>query len=72
MNSYSIEKKNHEILTALHYKPLYNINRSEKWGKKMYKPRVIMARVRYESRKLDFKKPCTIMVGIGLMSKTVH
>ena len=24
----------HEILTALHYKPLYNINRSEKWGKK--------------------------------------
>ena len=34
MNSYSIEKKNHEILTALHYKPLYNINHSEKWGKK--------------------------------------
>ena len=29
-----IDEKNHEILTALHYKPLYNINCSEKWGKK--------------------------------------
>ena len=29
------EKKNHEILNALHLKPLYNINRSEKWGKKI-------------------------------------
>jgi hypothetical protein len=29
-----LQKKNHEILTALHYKPLYNISRSEKWGKK--------------------------------------
>ena len=27
-------KKNHEILTALHYKPLYNIKHSGKWGKK--------------------------------------
>ena len=27
-------RKNHEILTALQYKPLYNISRSEKWGKK--------------------------------------
>ena len=29
-----MEKKNHEILVALQYKPLYNISRSEKWGKK--------------------------------------
>jgi hypothetical protein len=29
-----MKKKNHEILTALHFKPLYNINRTEKWGKK--------------------------------------
>ena len=28
------KKKNHEIITALHYKPLYYINRSEKSGKK--------------------------------------
>ena len=28
-------KKNHEISNALHYKPLFNINRSEKWGKKI-------------------------------------
>ena len=28
------KKKNHELFTALHYKPLYNIIRSEKWGKK--------------------------------------
>ena len=34
-----------KILTSLQYKPLSNINRSEKWGKKIYKPRVIMARV---------------------------
>ena len=27
-----MKKKNHEILTALHYKPLYNVSRSEKWG----------------------------------------
>ena len=25
------EKKNHEILTALHYKLLYNINRRDSW-----------------------------------------
>jgi hypothetical protein len=25
-------KKNHEVLTALQYSLLYNINRSEKWG----------------------------------------
>ena len=24
---------NHEIFTALHYEPLYNINQIEKWGK---------------------------------------
>jgi hypothetical protein len=29
-----LQKKNHEILTALHYKLLYNISRSEKWSKK--------------------------------------
>ena len=28
------EKKNHEILTALQYKPLYNLNHSEKMGVK--------------------------------------
>ena len=28
-------KKNDEILAALQYKPLYNISRSEKWGKKI-------------------------------------
>ena len=28
-----LEKKNHEILAALQYKPLYNISHSEKWGK---------------------------------------
>ena len=31
-------KKSPEILTALHYKPLYPISCSEKWGKKVYKP----------------------------------
>ena len=31
---FDLEKKNHEILAALQYKPLYNISRSEKWGKK--------------------------------------
>ena len=40
-----MKEKNHEILTALHYKPLYNINHSEKWGKKYKKTRVIMAHV---------------------------
>ena len=30
-----MKKQNHEILTALHCKPLYNINRSEIWGKKI-------------------------------------
>ena len=29
----AVSKRNHEILTALHYIPLYNINRSEKWDK---------------------------------------
>ena len=28
-------KKNQEILATLQYKPLYNISRSEKWGKKL-------------------------------------
>ena len=28
------EKKNYESLAVMHYKPLYNINRSEKWSKK--------------------------------------
>ena len=28
------EKRFMELLTSLQYKPLYNINRSEKWGKK--------------------------------------
>ena len=28
-------EKNHEILAALQYKPLYSISRSEKWGKKI-------------------------------------
>ena len=43
---YTWTKKNHEILAALQHKPLYNISRSEKWGKKN-KPRLIMAHVRY-------------------------
>ena len=30
-----LEKKNREILAALQYKPLYNINCSDKWGKKI-------------------------------------
>ena len=30
-----MEKKNHEILVTLQYKPLYNISSSEKWGKKI-------------------------------------
>ena len=38
-------KKDHEILVALQYRPLYNISRSEKWGKKN-KPQLIMAHVR--------------------------
>ena len=25
----AVSKRNHEILAAIHYKPLYNINRSE-------------------------------------------
>jgi hypothetical protein len=29
-----VKKENHEIIAALHYKPLYNISRIEKWGKK--------------------------------------
>ena len=29
------KKKNNEILAALQYKPLSNISRSEKWGKKI-------------------------------------
>ena len=29
------EKRFMELLTSLQYKPLYNINRSEKWGKKI-------------------------------------
>ena len=29
------EKRFKELLTSLQYKPLYNINRSEKWGKKI-------------------------------------
>ena len=41
-----LEKKNHEILAALQYKPLYNISRSEN-GVKKYKSRLIMARIRY-------------------------
>ena len=32
---FDLEKKNHEILATLQYKPLYNISRSEKWGKKI-------------------------------------
>ena len=28
-----MKKKDYEIITALHYKPLYHINRSEIWGK---------------------------------------
>ena len=31
------EKRFMELLTSLQYKPLYNINRSEKWGKKKIK-----------------------------------
>ena len=30
-----MEKKNQEILAPLQYKPLYNISRSEKWGKEI-------------------------------------
>ena len=40
-----------KILTSLQYKPLYNINHSKKWGKKKYKPRVIMTRVRYYNQR---------------------
>ena len=29
-----VAKNNHEILTALHYKPLYNTSRKDKRGKK--------------------------------------
>jgi hypothetical protein len=28
-----LEKKNHEVLAAMQYKPLYNISCSEKWAK---------------------------------------
>ena len=31
-----LEKKDHEILAAMQYKPLYNICRREKWGKKIH------------------------------------
>ena len=32
---YELDEKNYcEILSALHYKPLYNINCNEKWGEK--------------------------------------
>ena len=34
INLSSCKKRIHEMITALHYKPLYNINRSEIWGKK--------------------------------------
>ena len=37
--------KNHDILTALHYKPLYSINLSEKWDKKNTNRGYIMARI---------------------------
>jgi hypothetical protein len=40
---FDLEKKNREILAALQNKPFYNISRSEKWGKKKYKPQLIMA-----------------------------
>jgi hypothetical protein len=30
-----LEKKNQKKLAALQYKPLYNISRSEKWGKEI-------------------------------------
>ena len=30
-----MNKKNQGIMAALQYKPLYNISRSEKWGKKI-------------------------------------
>ena len=33
VSSIFVSKKNHEILTNLHYKPLYNISRSETSGK---------------------------------------
>ena len=33
--NFDLEKKNHEILATLQYKPLYNISHSEKWGKKI-------------------------------------
>ena len=33
--SFWMEKKNHEILATLQYKPLYNISCSEKWGIKI-------------------------------------
>ena len=32
---FDLEKKNREILATLQYKLLYNISRSEKWGKKI-------------------------------------
>ena len=33
--NFDLEKKNHEILAPLQYKPVYNISHSEKWGKKI-------------------------------------
>ena len=43
---FDLENKNHEILDALQYKPLYNISRSEKWGKKLQAKTYNGARVR--------------------------
>ena len=42
MQQLILGKKDHKILAALKYKPLYNISHSEKWCKKN-----IMARVWY-------------------------
>ena len=49
---FDLEKKNHEILAALQYKPLYNISHSEIWGKK-YKLQLIMPRIMVVKQTLD-------------------
>ena len=35
MKTFEAQKSFHVVQTALQYKPLYNINRSENWGKKI-------------------------------------
>ena len=51
-----MEKKNHEIQITLHYKLLYNINHSEKWGKNI--------------QATDYNGSCTVCtINIELLEK---